>query len=270
MLLFFSLAQAEEPPQNQLQTVVIPPLEETASPHTVYFPRLLELALSKTQHTHGPYAIEQFPALWTIARFISDLKRDRNIDLLWSMTNSDLEEGLIRIPVPLLRGLNNHRVFLIRAEDRQVFADIDTIDQLRELRAGQGQHWLDTDILRANDLPLTTSAHYELLFGMLEASRFDYFPRGLHEVWDEYEQHREKRLVIEPTLMLQYPAEMYFFVNSKDRTLAERIEAGLKLAAEDGSLDELFFSIPSFQRGYQEMLSPHRTVLELKLAEPSL
>lgn len=267
-LILWSLLNATQADEQGLKPplkVSIPALEETASPHSVYFPRLLKLALSKTEASHGPFTLEQFPALSTTARYINDLKRGRNIDLLWNLARTNSDRKLIRIPIPLLRGLNDHRVFLIREEDRQRFAGIATIDQLRKLRAGQGQHWVDTDVLRANDLPVTTSAHYELLFGMLEASRFDYFPRGLHEIWDEYEQHQDKGFAIEQTLMLHYPAEMYFFVNSKDRALAERIEAGLKLAAEDGSLDELFFSIPSFKRGYEEMLNPHRTIFELKL-----
>lgn len=265
MLLLLSAAQADESSINPPLKVVIPPLEETASPHSVYFPRLLELALRKTEANHGPYVIESFDRHWTTARLFSDLKRGRNIDVLWRMTNPDLETDLIRIPLALLRGLNDHRVFLIREEDRQRFAAIDQLDQLRELKAGQGQHWLDTDVLRTNELPVVTSVHYELLFNMLAAGRFDYFPRGLHEVWNEYEQHKKKGVIIEQTLMLRYPAEMYFFVNVKDRALAERIEAGLKIANEDGSLDELFFSIPSFKRGHEEMLNPHRTILKLKL-----
>lgn len=256
MVLLLSAARADQPSQEPVLTVVIPPLEETSIPHTVYFPRLLELALSKTEASHGPYSIQAFPYLWTNGRFITDLKRSQNIDLLWTQTDSEIEKGLIRIPVPLLRGLNDHRVFLIREEDREHFAKIGNLEQLRELKAGQGHHWVDTDVLNANKLSVVTSAHYELLFGMLAAGRFDYFPRGLHEIWDEYEQHKDKRLSIESSLMLRYPAEMYFFVNAKDTELAERVEAGLKLAAEDGSLDELFFSIPGFKRGYQEISIP--------------
>ncbi|MDQ2076815.1 diguanylate cyclase [Marinimicrobium sp. ABcell2] len=245
--------------------LVIPPLEETASPNTIYFPRLLALALSKTEASHGPFTIEHHPRLWTAGRFRAELQRGRTVDVMWAVPDEEWEQHLRKIPFPLTRGLNSHRVLLIREQDRDVYQNIASLQDLRSLRAGQGRHWVDTEVLRANRLPVVTSAHYELLFIMLAGKRFDYFPRGLSEVWDEHEQHGHRGLIVEPKLMLRYPSPIHFFVHKANHELAERIELGLNIAKEDGSLDELFFSVPGFRRGYQELQNPDRLLLDLEL-----
>ena len=51
---------------------------------------------------------------------------------------------------------------------------------------------------------------------------------------------------------------------TRNRQLAERIQAGLSLAVADGSFDRLFFSIPGFSQGYQEMNNKNRLVFQLE------
>ena len=94
--------------------------------------------------------------------------------------------------------------------------------------------------------------------------RFDYFPRGLYEVWGEQKVNADKNLVIEDSLMLYYPAPIYFFVNKKNVALANRIERGLRIAMQDGSFDKLFFSIPGFTEGLSEITNPSRKTFTLK------
>ena len=73
--------------------------------------------------------------------------------------------------------------------------------------------------------------------------------------------------------MFYYPAPIYFFVNPRDKKLAERIEHGLQLAIEDGSFNELFFSVPSFKQGYEELSNKERRIFDLEqpnIAPPKL
>ena len=63
--------------------------------------------------------------------------------------------------------------------------------------AGQASDWPDTDILRANDLPVATTATYSSLFQMLGKQRFDYMPRSVVEVWQEAESHRGEGLIVD-------------------------------------------------------------------------
>lgn len=255
---------AQEPPQGlePLRLVTLP-LPSSPREHNHYFPELLELALSKTAETEGPVEITRYPRELTGARFFSMLERGQGIDVLWSMTNPTLERDLLRIPVSLLRGLNSHRVLLVRDSDLDRFAAVRNLQDLKQLRAGMVAHWPDTKILEDNGLQVVTSVHYDLLFNMLEAQRIDYFQRGLYEVSQEQQTHADKGIVIEPSLMLYYEGPIYFFVNRNNVALAERIERGLRMAIDDGSFDTLFFSVPVFKWGYDVMLNSDRRLLKL-------
>lgn len=258
-LLLASASQAE------ILKITIPPTEQSAQT-SVYFSKLLHLALSKTEATDGPFQIVQYPMLLTKARFEAELKRQGRgiIDVLWASTSSDLESALLPIRISLLKDLSSYRLFLIRKEDQEKFNAVKSLNDLRRFRAGQGVRWTDTGILMANDLPVVTSALFEPLFNMLLGKRFDYFPRGLDEIWNEEQLFRAKGLAIEQHLMLNYVTIKYFFVNKNNPELADRIERGLKIAIADGSFDQLFYSIPGYRRGYQEITNKNRLILKLE------
>lgn len=112
-------------------------------------------------------------------------------------------------------------------------------------------------------LPVVSVVEPEMLFNMLAAKRFDYFPRGLYEVWEEQIVHADKGLVIETSLLLHYSSPVYFFVNKKDVQVANRIERGLKIAKADGSFDRLLHGVYGAQNGFDEIKNPKRKRIEL-------
>ncbi len=244
--------------------ITTPPLEKSAHVHETFFLQLLQLALEKNAATDGPFVIEQHSQHFSHKRFLSELARENGaIDVIWTMNDKKREQELLPIKISLLRGLNSYRIFLIRKEDQEKFNSITTLQDLSKLTAGSGTIWPDTPILESNGLTVVTAAHYELLFIMLAAKRFDYFPRGLYEIWNEQQANKDKHFSIENSLMLHYPAPIYFFVNKKNTALANRIERGLLLAINDGSFDQLFFSIPGFKKGFDEMHNSSRRVFTL-------
>ncbi len=209
-----------------------------------YFISLLRLALDKTTDEYGAYVLEPSPQPMNQGRAISQLAAGDQIDVVWSMTSRTRENQLLPIRIPLLKGLMGYRIFIIRAEDEVWFRTLTTLDQLRELRVGQGHDWPDVDILRANGLRVETSTDYEHLFQMLQAGRFDFFPRALNEPWEEVHARKELNLAVEKNLLLYYPTANYFFVNRNNPQLALRIEKGLEMAIADGSFDALFETHP--------------------------
>jgi hypothetical protein len=245
--------------------ITIPPLEKTAEASAIYYPQLLRLALSKTEASDGPFEIIEYPQRLSVGRYFAEIKRKGLIDLTWSVTNSTYETELLPIRISLLKDLNTYRIFLIRTSDQKRFEQINSLNDLRRFTAGQGSHWPDTAILQANDLPVMTSVQFESLFPMLINKRFDYFPRGLDEIWNEEKLFAGKGLSIEEHLMLHYPSPKYFFVHKDNKMLADRIERGLKIAIADGSFDALFNSIPGYQRGYEEVSTNKRRVFTLQL-----
>jgi len=240
----------------------VPPIANSSVEHGQYFLDLLDLVLFKTAPVYGPYSIEIAKLQLSSGRQFSELrKKGGAIDLNWNMTSEQREEEFRAVKVPLLHDLNSYRVFLILDGEQEKFDDIRSLPELGSLAAGQGAHWPDTVRLRSNGLEVVTSAQYELLFSMLASKRFDYFPRGLYEVWAEQKRHAQRGLVVEPNIMLYYPAPFYFFVRKENRVLAQRLEAGLKMSMRDGSFDALFYSVPGFKRGMDELQSGRRRVI---------
>lgn len=261
-LLFAALAPAWAATDTPLR-VVIPAVHANAAGHGAYFPRLLALALAKTRN-EGPFEIVAFAQPLTSPRQNREIKNNGVINLMWDGTNLQRETELYPIKIPLLRHLNDYRVFLIRAEDKERFAAITTLDQLRTLKAGAGVNWPSTAILKANGIPVVTSIAYDYLFPMLRAKRFDYMPRGVYEAFNEQRMNTVHELVVEPTIFLHYEVPFYFFVSRSNVALGQRVERGLRIALRDGSFDRLFRSIPAFAEAQAEIDARKRRIFELK------
>lgn len=210
---------------------------------SAYFRALLELALEKTPEL-GAWQLQQAAEPMPQSRALQLLSEGRELDVVWSMTSVARERQNRPIRIPLLKGLMGYRLLLIRAEDQHWFRNVQTLDQLRELRAGQGHDWPDTQILRANGLSVETSTDYDSLFLMLQRGRFDYLPRALNEPWAEIAARPSLELMVEEKLMLYYPTANYFFVHPDNSALAERLTLGLRRAISDGSFDALFHQHP--------------------------
>ena len=234
-----------------------------------YYIDMLHLALSKTRDTLGDFVVQGTTQM-NQSQAIHNLSRNLWIDVLWTMTSVEREELLLPVRIPLLKGLLGHRIFIVRRADKERFARIETLDELKRFSAGQGHDWPDTAILKANGFNVTTASTYPGLFDMLQMERFDFFPRGVNEPWNEVIRHADKDLIVEPTLMLYYPAPTYFFVNKENAALAERLEKGLKTAIEDGSFDELFRTHPANIPIFEQANLPGRKlfVLENPLLPP--
>ncbi len=242
--------------------VVTPGLHPSSLGHAVYFPQLLRLALEKTR-AEGPYEIVAIDQHLTSPRQAIELKNNGIINLMWDGTDRQRETDFFTVRVSLLRHLNNYRVLLIRAEERDRFEAIRTLDQLRELKAGAGVNWPSTDILRGNGIPVVTSIAYEYLFPMLRARRFDYMPRGVYEAYHEVRANPRENLAIDQHIFLHYPVPFYFFVSQENAPLGKRVERGLRIAIKDGSFDKLFDSIPAFQQAQAEIASRKRRIFKL-------
>lgn len=236
-----------------------------ATPQAAYFTDLLQLVLDKTADTDGEQGIAAHPARVSLARSVEMLRLGRELDVIWTVSDAERERTLLPVRISLLKELNNYRVFLIRAGDQARFDQIASLRELRKLTAGAGRHWADAAILRHNGFAVETSVRYDTLFPMLAAGRFDFFPRGLYEAWNEAAAHRALGLCVERRFMLYYPAPFYFFVNRDRSALARRLERGLRLAMADGSFDRLLNSYPAFRQGHAELAHTQRTVFHLAL-----
>lgn len=238
LALILALSAGWPPPTHAQELVIVhmPPESDTDT-RPQYFIDLLDLILSKTD---GAYRLEASPTKMPQGRVLRQLKQGTGIDVAWTMTSVQREQELLPIRIPLLKGLIGTRLLLINEADEARFGQITASEQLKALDAGQGHDWPDTDILRHNGYRVTESPAYDALFRMLHRHRIDYFPRSIEEIWVEAERGADKGLVVEKTIVLQYPTAIYFFVNKTNHALARRLEEGLERALADGSFEALF------------------------------
>lgn len=246
-----------------VQVVRYPQMSSQFDQRNGYYEALLRLALEKSRDTFGDYQLQAVPLKVPQGRILRMLSAGEEVDVLWSMTSQKREQYLRPVRIPLTKGLAGYRLLIVRNDDVHRFSRIKSITDLAELVAGQGADWPDTDILRHNSLPVTTSGYFSL-FTMLERERIDYMPRAVTEPWLEVSQRPEMDLRVEPTLLLHYPAATYFFVRQPNRALAERLEQGLEAAIKDGSFDELFYDHPSHKVVFEQSRLSERRILCLK------
>ena len=208
-----------------------------ANPYEAYYAALLNRALSETQSEFGGFDLKPVYTNFSQGRSVAALQQGKVFDVIWTMTSIDREEELLPVRIPLLKGLMGYRLFLIPKGKQYKFDRITSLDQLKQMTCGQSIDWPDTKILLDNGFRLVT-APADSLISMLKAGRFEYFPRGVQEIWGELASHLE--LEVERRLMLHYPAPMYFFVNKNNTNLADRLTIGLQRAIDNGGFDELF------------------------------
>lgn len=229
----------------------------------IYYVELLDQVLSRGLHSEGKIRFEQAQLPMIQSRVMSEIEEE-NIDVIWGVTSADRERRLRPIRIPLLKGLLGHRIFIIKRETQTKLEDIRDLADLQQFKLGQGEHWIDTPILRSNGFRVVTSTSYEALFKMLKGGRFDLFPRSVYEAYTEVESRPELELVVEDTLLLKYVSPTFFFTNRNNTDLAEELEQGLNAMIDDGSFDEYFYNHRLTQPIFNQTNFHNRVVIELQ------
>lgn len=227
-----------------------------------YRTELLKLVLSYSEDEQ-PINLVPRPDIPS-ARAAHLMEKSQIRGILSLSTSAVREEQLLAIKIPIMAGILGMRVFLIHQDQQGLFSNIQSYSQLKTLIAGFGEHWGDLAILSENDLPVIPVTKYQSLFDMLEAKRFDYFPRGVNEIIPELKKQKEKlpNLIIEKDIAIYYPYPVYFFINKQDYDLARRLQYGLEQAQSDGSLKTLF--LDHHQNLMEELGFSNRRIFNLE------
>ncbi|WP_233267272.1 transporter substrate-binding domain-containing protein [Paraglaciecola sp. L3A3] len=200
--------------------------------------KVLALAL---QQTGVKYELIPSRKFYPQGKNLNRLKDNREINVVWSMTDKQREKELLPIRIPIYKGLVGWRLFLIRDDMSERFKYIQKLEHLLKLTPIQGSDWPDTKILQSNGFDVLTNSTPAELAKMLVSAQGDFFPRSMLEIREELSNFpSNKKIIIQPTLGLYYPAAVYFFVNSKSTPLAHLINTGLERAIKNGEFDALF------------------------------
>lgn len=235
-----------------------------------YHWRVLRAALEVTRSKYGDYRLEPGPPMSEKLQVVEMQRAHGGLSTLVLDATQTLEQALLPVKIPVDKGLLGYRVFLIQAEDQPRFADVRSLEQLRQLRFGQQREWSDVAVYQAAGLPVVTGSSYEGLFHMLMLRRFDAFGRGVSEVGGELAHWRKQypQMAIESELLLYYPLPVYFWFARTDegRLRAQRVEEGMLALIADGTLDRLFTE--EYATTIQQLgLDSRRT---LRIANPHL
>ena len=208
-----------------------------------HYPDLvLTEALEATIESDGPFKISYASEAMVRKRALFSIIDGHAVNVHIAATQHDWEKKTIPIRIPILKGLLGYRLLLVHKKDLEKIKTIHDIEGFKKLKVGSGSHWTTTLVLKKAGFNVVEGSHYEGLFGMLNLHRFNYFPRGVNEIFHEFESMKEKypNINIEPTKVLYFPTPSYFFVSPKYPKLAERIRRGLEIIIRNGVLDRLF------------------------------
>ncbi|MRW91572.1 hypothetical protein GJ699_16380 [Duganella sp. FT80W] len=206
---------------------------------------VLRMALDKTTPRYGPYEMQQSSYPMSTPRVVQELMTPGGrINVFARATSPELEQQFVPVRLPIDKGLLGYRIFLVRRDKLPRFAAVRTLNDLRAMSVGQGKDWTDVSILRHAGFKVVEGTNYSGLFAMLNAGRFDFFSRAIDEAQREFKERTAAypNMLIEPTVLLQYPLPLYFFTrrDAEGKLLAQRITDGMEMMIKDGSLNVLF------------------------------
>ncbi|MFT6992409.1 MAG: hypothetical protein ACJASL_004409 [Paraglaciecola sp.] len=210
----------------------------TASTIEEYPLQLLSLALEQTGVN---YQLKPSDNVLSKGKALDRLQDNREINIVWGMTNPQREKDLLPIRIPIFKGLIGWRLLLIRQDMAERFTYIQQFEHLVKLSPLQGRDWPDTKILQSNGFEVITESTSPAMMDMLGNAQGDFFPRSIIEIWEELAKSDvANQLQIQASLGIRYPAAIYFFVNKKSVPLANLIERGLEKAIKNGTYEALF------------------------------
>ncbi|MGH1410491.1 MAG: hypothetical protein ACRAUW_13385 [Aeromonas sp.] len=216
--------------------------ESERDPRTTYDRELLRLALDKTRDGFGDYELVPAPYMTKArARLSIELNSFPNLFVMdsYSSTREDLGLAYVRFPIHL--GIVSYRICFVSPQSQAAVSKVTDIKGLRQFSFGLGKGWLDVDILRYAGMDVVEVEGYEKLFKMVARNRFDLFCRGANELRSELLTHKDiTDLLVDDALLLYYPLPRLFYTHPNNREALQRIELGLQLAWQDGSLQALW------------------------------
>lgn len=207
-----------------------------------YPKKLLTEILKVTEIKYGHTTIKETQLKMPRNRILRELEKGENIHVMAEASKQSWEQRLIPIRIPIRKGIQGYRTFLILKKNQYILSKINTLEEFKKIPTGSGLQWATTGILEKNGFIVKTGNNYEGLFSMLIKDRFMTFGRGINEIVEEYNKRKDKypELSIEQDLLLYIPLPTYFFVSPQKPELAKRIEAGLQLMINNGSFEQMF------------------------------
>ncbi|WP_421254624.1 hypothetical protein [Aeromonas sp. 600948] len=209
-----------------------------------YYREVMQLALEKTRPEYGDYELLDSLPMNKARMRIEVQEQGKNALFIvdsWPYQGEAVADQVASIPFPIDMGILGYRVCFVGSDRAAELARVNTLDQLRHFTQGVGTGWQDAVILRNGGLTVHEVDNYESLFRMVARGRIDLFCRGVSELRSEQLTHKEMTdLLVDDALLIYYPLPRVFYTHPNNREALQRVERGLQLAWQDGSLQALW------------------------------
>ncbi len=206
-----------------------------------YVMLLLHDVMESTLAQFGPYRIEFAAFAMERPRLLLEMQQGRSVNIAANPANAEWLAKLPSVPIPIDQGLQSWRLLLIDERNQQRLQRQAAAGQLRQARAGAGASWAIHDVMVRQGYATISGNSYDGLFLMLKAGRFGYMPRGVHEIFSEFEHYRERfpELAVENSVVLHVPIPSLLFISPQHPRLRRRVAVGMEAMLRDGSLERL-------------------------------
>ncbi|BDA61230.1 transporter substrate-binding domain-containing protein [Shewanella xiamenensis] len=231
------------PNSYAVDTFIINPPESNNDHRYQYTYDLLTLIIEATNNDFGVGTIQISDVVMSRNRIFRGLLEGKTVNIIAEASNSQWDEQLIPIKIPIRKGIQGFRVFIIKKQNLPIMANINTLAQLIALDTGSGSQWSSKAAMQNAGFNVIESIQYDNLFNMLSMGRFITFGRGVNEAFQEVEQFKQQYpdLVVDDNILLHIPLATYYYVAPNQPRLATRIQEGLKRIIANGKFDELFY-----------------------------
>ncbi|QYK01482.1 hypothetical protein [Shewanella psychrotolerans] len=231
-------------PQSYAEDVFF--INNAASKHDQryqYSYELLELIIEATNSDFGEGSMQISNIVMSRNRTFRELQEGGNVNVVAEAANSLWNEKLIPIMIPIRRGIQGFRLFIIKQENQAILADITTLTQLMSLETGSGSQWSTKVAMQQAGFEVIESTQYDSLFNMLSKGRFVTFGRGVNEVFLEIKRFKQyyPDFVVDEYIALHIPLATYYYVSPSKPRLAKRIKIGLQRIIDNGQFEQLFY-----------------------------
>ncbi len=166
---------------------------------------------------------------------------DGNLDISILPSTGFDRRRLAYLPFPIRRGLLGLRLVLVRNDDVERFARIESMRELRQMRMGVAADWIEARRLPALGFNLVEGS-YLSLFDMLRGGRVDYLTRSVGEVFIEMDNRSlvGDGLSIVPRIAMFYPLDDYFVAQRTQLSVLKVLSRGLSQLLRSGEYWSLF------------------------------
>ncbi|WNO08097.1 transporter substrate-binding domain-containing protein [Teredinibacter sp. KSP-S5-2] len=205
----------------------------------------VKMALDKTIDDYGPYELIHKHSYFSGKRSRQEIEMDGRLNMQFSTgweNGKLISDKVSFILNPYMFGMLGLRRCIIRQEDIHLFKQARTIEDLKEVRIGQGELWPDNQVYIHNKIPLVEVDRYDNLFPMLERGRFDCIALSVLEIDAALTlSHKtNETFVLAPDFYIYYPFNVYLAVSKSRSELTRRMTEGFSRMMSSGDMKKLF------------------------------